>query len=246
MPKQKPLKAIFFDAYGTLFHYEPEKLSQTFFTIVSELGLEIDPDVLLKQWRIYETEFRETRVKLKDGSWVVPEEFTSYKKAWASCFKRTYEYFGRSDISSEKSVDIILEDLNQRKIFGDVKQMLEKLSDDIHIGIISNADTDFLSRTIESNGLFFDKIVCSEAERIYKPHPSIFLAALDYFEIDPDSAIYVGDSPLEDIQGAQSLGMAAVWVNRTGIDWPDGFEHEPLYEVSNLNEIITIVDSINT
>ena len=69
---------------------------------------------------------------------------------------------------------------------------------------------------------------------------------MDYFEIDPDSAIYVGDSPLEDIQGAQSLGMAAVWVNRTGIDWPDEFEHEPLYEVSNLNEIITIVNSINT
>ena len=244
-PSEKPLKAIFFDAYGTLFHYEREKLSKTFSLIVAELGVEIEPETLLERWRIYEKQFRETRILFEDGIWVAPGEFISYKKAWASCFKRTYEYFGQSEISCEESVNFILEDLNRREIFADVKQTLNDLSNTISVGVISNADSDFLSKSIENSELIFDKIICSETERVYKPHPSIFQAALDYFGIDAASSMYVGDSPLEDIQGPQSLGMNAIWVNRNGTDWPDGFQYEPVYEVSDLKEIIKIIDSIN-
>ncbi|MFL2640347.1 MAG: HAD family hydrolase [Dehalococcoidia bacterium] len=244
-PSEKPLKAIFFDAYGTLFHYEPEKLSQTFSLIVAQLGLNVAPDTLLDRWRIYEKQFRETRVLFTGGVWVAPGEFTSYKKAWISCFKRAYEYFGQAEVSSEESVNFMLEDLNKREIFADVRQTLNHLSNTVSVSVISNADSDFLSKSIENNGLIFDKIICSETERVYKPHPSIFQAALDYFGIDAGSSMYVGDSPLEDIQGPQSLGMNAIWLNRNGTDWPEGFQHEPAYEVSNLKEIIEIVDSIN-
>jgi len=47
-----------------------------------------------------------------------------------------------------------------------------------------------------------------------KPHPSIFSAALQLLDVTAAEAVMVGDSFKHDIEGALSVGMAAVLLNR--------------------------------
>jgi putative hydrolase of the HAD superfamily len=49
-----------------------------------------------------------------------------------------------------------------------------------------------------------------------KPHPSIFEATLRLLDVEARDAVMVGDSFVQDIQGAQRLGMAGVLVSRSG------------------------------
>ena len=110
--------------------------------------------------------------------------------------------------------------------------------------IVSNADHDFLHGTIQTNNLTFDHVIHSHGERVYKPHPRIFQKALDALSIeDPTHAIYVGDSPREDILGPQDIGIPAVWINRTGEDWPRDIPTTPDYEITNLLGLVDIVAS---
>jgi len=40
------------------------------------------------------------------------------------------------------------------------------------------------------------------------------LAACEALEVRPIEAVYVGDDPLLDVEGAQKAGLRAVWINR--------------------------------
>lgn len=57
----------------------------------------------------------------------------------------------------------------------------------------------------------FDAVLISEAEGVHKPDPEIFRRALARLEADPARAVFVGDHPEVDIDGARAAGMLAVW-----------------------------------
>ena len=57
-----------------------------------------------------------------------------------------------------------------------------------------------------------------------KPHPSIFVAALQLAGVDPRDAVMVGDSVRQDIEGARRIGMKAVLLHRSHNPHPR--EHE--------------------
>ena len=43
-----------------------------------------------------------------------------------------------------------------------------------------------------------------------KPHCGIFEGVLEELEVEANEAVFVGDSPIDDIEGAQAIGMRAV------------------------------------
>jgi FMN phosphatase YigB (HAD superfamily) len=53
-----------------------------------------------------------------------------------------------------------------------------------------------------------------------KPSPTIFRAALDLLEVEPDASAMVGDSLADDIEGARALGIRAFLLDREG-RYPD-------------------------
>src|SRR5439155_23386616 len=80
----------------------------------------------------------------------------------------------------------------------------------------SNADDEMLKDILARNGLQFDAILTSEACRSYKPAARIFEAAIRELGVPANAILHVGDSLEADIGGAQRLGMATAWVNRSG------------------------------
>ncbi len=65
-------------------------------------------------------------------------------------------------------------------------------------------------------------IVVSDEHGWRKPHPQIFTDALSALEVQPGEALFVGDSPQDDIVGAKTVGMDIAWVNASGASLPDG------------------------
>lgn len=91
----------------------------------------------------------------------------------------------------------------------------------MRIGLLSNTHwpRGFHEEFLERDGLaeLIDvRLYTSELEFV-KPHPTVFRAALDAVGVDdPGRAVFVGDRLLDDIWGAQSAGMRAVWVRNDG------------------------------
>ena len=58
---------------------------------------------------------------------------------------------------------------------------------------------------------------------VAKPHPGIFEAMLEHTNLQPEQVIHIGDNPITDVQGAQELGMATIWVNVITQPWNHSF-----------------------
>jgi HAD superfamily hydrolase (TIGR01509 family) len=61
-----------------------------------------------------------------------------------------------------------------------------------------------------------DGVVTSAGSGARKPDPAIFATALALAGCDPAEALHVGDSPNEDVAGAQAAGVRAILIDRDG------------------------------
>ena len=94
----------------------------------------------------------------------------------------------------------------------------------------------------ESLGLapYLDFAVTSLEAGAEKPHPPIFRAALERADVEPDSAVHVGDQTTSDVEGARAVGINPVLLDRDGTR-PD-FRDCP--RIEGLMELPGILDSI--
>ncbi len=110
------------------------------------------------------------------------------------------------------------------------------------IGLISNTiwPAELHIEDLDEQGLlpYLEQMVFSGESGIWKPDARIFRHMLDALDMQPEEAVFVGDNPREDIQGAQALGMHTIWVNNN--EFPPGDVH-PDAIVTNLYEVVEIV-----
>lgn len=120
--------------------------------------------------------------------------------------------------------------------------LLEALKGKVKVGIASNAQRLFTIPELARFGMpgYFDGIVFSSDIGVCKPDKKIFTVALEALSVQPERAVFVGDSLEADIRGAQSVGMKTVWINR-GQGSGDAGGIRPDYEVrdeSSLAELL--------
>jgi putative hydrolase of the HAD superfamily len=107
------------------------------------------------------------------------------------------------------------------------------------LGLVTNGQTPIQENTIAGLGLSesFDVIVISENEGIRKPDPEIFRRALARLDVTADAAVYVGDNPHADIDGARAAAMGAIWIVNDVYDPP----HNAHATVRSLAEVPALV-----
>ncbi|MDQ4082110.1 MAG: HAD-IIIA family hydrolase [Actinomycetota bacterium] len=89
----------------------------------------------------------------------------------------------------------------------------------IKVGLVSNTSRD-LDAFIRHFRLDVDAWMSSGSHGKVKPSPTIFQAVLDLLDVTPERAVMIGDSPLDDVDGARALGMRAFLLDREG-RYPD-------------------------
>ena len=85
----------------------------------------------------------------------------------------------------------------------------------LRIGLLSNTARD-LDAFVDHHGLCVDAVLTSLVHGKTKPHETIFLRMLELLDARAEDALMVGDTLEDDVEGAVSVGMQAVLVDREG------------------------------
>ena len=114
------------------------------------------------------------------------------------------------------------------------------------IGLITNGGHDPQTLKIKMLGLenIFDEIVISGDVGVSKPDPKPFTTFAEKIGIDPKEMMYVGDHPLNDVEGSRRVGYTPVWVKTTGTWFFDDIKKAP-YEVDTVAELPELLAKID-
>jgi 2-haloalkanoic acid dehalogenase type II len=231
------ITTVIFDMYETLVENNPGLWQSTFQEIIQSQQLQVSIDDLWREWRAIEVGFRDRRVK--PGT-----PFQSYFEGWRDCFAGAFQVLGLEgdpDTASHKSI----QDMSLRNPYGETIEAMKVLQANWRTAVLSNADDGYLLPNAAALGLDFAEVLSSEECRCYKPEPGLFQEMLRRLDVAPNQALYVGDRQYEDVKGASGVGMATVWINRTGAVLNPELP-TPDYQISSLLELPGILTGETT
>ncbi len=197
---KKRIKALVFDAYGTLFDVH---------SVISACDQNFPGQgaALSQAWRAKQLEYtwlRSLMGRYKDF-WQVTESALVFacKSLGLSCPPDT----------RAKLLATYLH-LNP---FPEVQQALRALSDYL-LAILSNGSPRMLKAAVESAGLkgIFSRIISVDEVKIYKPSPRVYRLASQKLRVAA-SAIGFISANFWDIAGAKAFGFHSYWVNRSKV-----------------------------
>jgi len=197
------VRAITFDAFGTVIDEGQDVLIGIARKICKEHRPSLRPDALLATWDRY----------LYSGA--DSEPFKTLSELSRESLGKAFRD-NRIEADPRPYVESLESLWRQATAFPEVPRVLEAL-DGIPRAIVSDADHAFLEGILKSNRLRFDAVITSESVRAYKPRPQVFQAALKVLRASPAEVVHVGDSLNEDVAGASRVGMRTVWVNRADV-----------------------------
>lgn len=143
---------------------------------------------------------------------------------------------GRSagyDVDTEAAFQVFDDARNDLELFPDVRPALGSLKARFRLIALTNGNAN-----LEKIGIreYFDGHVSAQTAGAAKPAPSIFQAAVLAGGAATENTLHVGDHPSMDIHGARTAGLRAVWINRSGGEWPQDLAR-PDAVVRDLHEL---------
>jgi HAD superfamily hydrolase (TIGR01549 family) len=205
-PDQLTVKAILFDFADTLVHTEQfdydtclGKIVQSF----SENGISLSFENFKKGYFDSRDRFYEKTEKTLEE-----QDFAErIRETLRSCGVKLSADDERIREAAEAFSNCFAESLT---IDSYLTSLLERLHKNYKLAVVSNmsfAKAIFKSLKEFDIARHFDAIVVSGALGWRKPCPAIFRKALLALDVKAEEAVFVGDSPIADIEGAKQLGM---------------------------------------
>jgi putative hydrolase of the HAD superfamily len=199
------LRAVLFDVDFTLVKPGPDLGPEGYQLLGRRFGLELDP-----------TRYAEARTAAVETIERHPE-LDHDEEVWVLFTEQIIRGMGGdSDRAYDCAVEMsrAWEHAENFELYEDTPPVLAALREHgLKIGLVSNTGRD-LNAFIAHHKLEVDAAVSSGAHGKTKPHPAIFLAALEQLGVTAEEAAMVGDSPEDDVDGARALGMRAFLIDR--------------------------------
>jgi len=191
------IKAVVFDAYGTLYDVQS----------VAEITEEMFPGygaIITQVWRIKQLEY-----------------------TWLRSLMRRYEDFGAVTRQSlaytlrslgleyrHTAFDRIVEKYLHLDLYPDARVTLETLRG-LKLAILSNGSPDMLNALVKNTGLegLLDAIISVDAKRIFKPSPDAYTLIEEKLGIASHEVLFISSNPW-DACGAKSFGLNVAWIER--------------------------------
>jgi putative hydrolase of the HAD superfamily len=190
--------AVLFDALGTLVELEPPWLH-----LADALGVEPD-EHLARAVRAEMDYYRDHSHEGRDG-----ESLAELRSRCAAVLSR--------ELGSAVSVEAMMSAIRFRAFPDAAPALAELRCLGLRLVCVSNWDVS-LREVLERCGLggALDGVVTSASAGVRKPDPAIFEPALELAACPPGDAIYVGDTPAEDLVAARAAGIPALLIDRAG------------------------------
>lgn len=124
---------------------------------------------------------------------------------------------GYGDDLVDAAMDVFDSLRNAVDIFPEVRPALAELGKDYRLVAVTNGNAKLEMIGIDD---LFDDIVTARTAGAAKPARKIFDVAVEVGGASAEQTLHVGDHPEYDVDGAMTAGLHAVWVNRSGEQWP--------------------------
>lgn len=134
--------------------------------------------------------------------------------------------------------DALMAEYNDLEVFPDVEPGLQRLKEAGHTMVVfSNGSPAMLDPLMDAAGLrpYFDGFVSVDEVKVFKPSPLTYRHVAERLGRPIHEVRLVSSNPFDDI-GAESAGMQAVWVDRSGGLF-DTLSSAPKMVVRDLNEL---------
>jgi len=206
------IKAIFFDAAGTLFHL-PLGVGYHYALVGEDIGLKLDAPQLdrafVKAWNSMPK-----RVPIHG-----PRE-NDDKDWWHDLVVLVLDQVAPSlsELDRDNFFDIAYEHFAEAgvwELYPEVLDVLDKLHPRFQLAVISNFDGR-LRMILEQLGIskFFRHVFVSSELGADKPDPEIFRRALGVVDLPSDQVVHVGDDPERDWKAASAAGLSIFQLDR--------------------------------
>ena len=219
----KNIKAIIFDAYGTLFDVNS--------------AAKKCKDKIGDKWEGFANYWRTTQL-----------EYTWLR----SLMNRHKDFWQVTEDSLDKSMQAFKIDSSMRNelldlykvlsTFPEVKEVLNKLKEkNYKLAILSNGTPSLLNELVKSNNLdsIFDDIFSIEEVKTYKPDPKVYNIPIKKYQIQKNEVAYLSANTW-DVSAGGNYGFNPVWINRNNSIF-DNLDYVPKYQVKHLGELLDII-----
>ena len=219
----KNIKAIIFDAYGTLFDVNS--------------AAEKCKDKIGDKWEPFANFWRTTQL-----------EYTWLR----SLMGRHKDFWQITEDSLDKSIrafkiDPSMRDelLNLYKVlspFREVQETLKTLKEKkFKLAILSNGTPSLLNKLVKSNKLekLFDDIFSIEEVGIYKPSSKVYDIPLNKYKVEKNEVAFLSANTW-DVSGGGNYGFNSIWVNRNNNIF-DNLDYVPKHEIKDLHKLLDLI-----
>jgi len=219
----KNIKAIIFDAYGTLFDVNS--------------AAEKCKDKIGDKWEGFANFWRTTQL-----------EYTWLR----SLMKRHKDFWQVTEDSLDKSMKTFNIDpsmknelLNLYKVLSPFKEVPETLKilkeKNFKLAILSNGTPSLLNELVSSNNLedLFNDLFSIEEVGIYKPHSKVYDLPIKKYKIEKNEIAFLSANTW-DVSGGGNYGFHSIWVNRNKSIF-DNLDYKPLNEIKDLSELTKLI-----
>ncbi len=221
----KNIKAIIFDAYGTLFDVNS--------------AAEKCKDKIGDKWEDFANYWRTTQL-----------EYTWLR----SLMNRHKDFWQVTEDSLNKSMKAFKIDSSMRSelldlyktlaTFSEVPEVLKSLKDkNYKIGILSNGTPALLNELVKNNKLdnLFDDIFSIEEVGIYKPDSKVYDMPIKKYKIQKNEVAFLSANTW-DVSGGGNYGYSSIWVNRNNNIF-DNLDYLPKIQITNLKQLLPKIES---
>jgi 2-haloacid dehalogenase len=191
------IKAVVFDAYGTLYDVQS----------VAAITDEAFPgygEIITQIWRLKQLEYtwlRSLMQRYEDFS-VVTRESLAY----------TLRCLG---LKNDRGVfERIMEKYVHLDLYPDAMATLAALKN-YKLAILSNGSTDMLNSLVANTGLnrILDAAISIDSKKIFKPAPDAYTLIESNLGVAPADVLFVSSNPF-DACGAKAFGLKVAWIER--------------------------------
>ncbi len=219
----KNIKAIIFDAYGTLFDVNS--------------AAEKCQDKIGDKWENFANFWRTTQL-----------EYTWLR----SLMKRHRDFWQITEDSLDKSmkafdIDSSMKNelMNLYKVLSPFEEVRETLKilrkKNLKLAILSNGTPSLLNELVRSNNLdnLFDDLFSIEEVGIYKPDSNVYKLPVNKYQIAKNEIAFLSANTW-DVSGGGNYGYQSIWVNRNNNIF-DNLDYKPDNQIKNLSELINLI-----
>ena len=206
------IKAIFFDAAGTLF-YLTKTVGDHYAYVGREVGLNLDAQQLERAFHVAWQQM--PRRPAIDG----PRE-NDDKSWWRELVGHVFDQVAPSviELDCDNFFEVAYEHFAEPgvwQLYPEVPEVLEQLRPRFQLAVVSNFDTR-LRFILQHLGIsrYFSYIFISSELGADKPDPEIFRRAVQVMHLDANEVLHVGDDRERDWKAAEEAGLLVFQLNR--------------------------------